>query len=324
MADDLDLEAAKAGEKDLARRDLRYAMLEQFDLQGVDLTGAHVEHARFVGANLVASTLEKANLMNADMSGANLSKIVAPSTVFFQVNLEAAILNGANVSRSHFTGAKLKGADLRNADFRRAHLNDGTDFTDCIVDETTLFDGAQIIRPMARLPAFRFYEVDRGILVRLKDGPKEAEGMAAPAPRDPTRDDVAKRIADLLESLAPMQLPDEASHIPAGMGHNNPPEPTPLDFGTREDLTVALTALAVELQQDELKTETVSVGAEKVERAAYKIASWVARKADLAADECVKQLGKTLADGRVWIGAWMVISGKLAALAEVLVALIPH
>ncbi|MBP2560355.1 uncharacterized protein YjbI with pentapeptide repeats [Neorhizobium galegae] len=328
MADDIDLQAARSREKDLARRDLKNAHLEGLDLTNVDLTGAHIEQANFSGANLSGATLNKAHTMNADMSHANLSGVVANSTVLFGVNLSGADLRHAKLVSSHFSRVKLHGADLRNANFRNARLNDGTDFTDCVVDDTTIFDGAHILRPLSRQPAFRFYEVERGILVRRPDGPRLLEALpprAATSSQDGRIGEIERRISELLAALAPLTPSDAGSgETAAGMGHNNPPEPTPLERQEFEGLRTTLAALAVEIHRDDIRSADILDETETLERASAKIADWVGRKVDLAADECAKQLGKSLADARVWMAGWLVVSGKLAALVELLVSIAPN
>ena len=70
----------------------------------------------------------------------------------------------------------MDGADLVGADFRHTVINEGCSFNNAVVDATTRFDGAKIFRPLARQDAFRFYRVERGVLVRRED---EATGQLA-------------------------------------------------------------------------------------------------------------------------------------------------
>ena len=49
-----------------------------------------------------------------------------------------------------------------------------------------------------------------------------------------------------------------------------------------------------------------------------KIVRWAARKCDLAADAFAQQAGKTLAEGKFWIAAWVALSGRLDQLLAVL------
>ncbi|NKK62688.1 hypothetical protein GFL88_03905 [Rhizobium leguminosarum bv. viciae] len=323
MADEADLEAAKYGEKDLARRDLRDAHLEESDLRDVDLTGAHIERISLIGANLAGAILKESHTSGANMNGANLSGVQASASVFFNVNLTDADLKGINLSRSHLSRSNLLRADLRGADFRAARLNEGTDFTDAIVDETTKFDGAYILRPLSRQDAFRYYDVDRGVLVRRKHGPRPFQAELPQQKQYNVGGEVDKRIKELLDALAPL-APSETVELPIGVGHNNPPELTPLERPEFDELCTTLSTLAVELREEDVRNEIISAGAGKIDRTSSKIAAWVARKADMAADECAKQFGKSLADARIWMAGWLIISGKLAALAELLVGLFLH
>ena len=53
MADQEDVKAVLAGDKDLAQRDLRDHDFSGIDLSGADLTGAHIERSIFAKANLL-------------------------------------------------------------------------------------------------------------------------------------------------------------------------------------------------------------------------------------------------------------------------------
>ncbi len=319
MADEVDVEAAKGGNKDLVRRDLRNANLVDMDLSGRDLTGAHLEHANLQGAILKGATLSGAHLMKANLTDADLSSVIAPSTVFYSTVLAGAKMNGASLSASHFTKTDFRGADLRGANFRSARIQDGCDFTNCIIDETTVFDGAHILRPLARDPAFRFYEVERGVLVR-KHQESGLSGRVSTQDEQPTQHHVEleKLVTDILEALAPLKPVQADVPVVAGMGHNNPPEPTPLERLEYDELSASLSEMVVELRQGDVRSDTIVKVTERSTRASEKIVAWVARKADLAADECFKQFGKSLADWRFLTAGWLMVSGKLAGLLDAL------
>ncbi len=169
MADEEDMHDLLQGERDMARRDFRQAELSQLDLSERDFSGAHLEHARLDGANLSKSILSQSKLAGANAEGANLTSARAEGTNFFNVNLRHADLKNVNFSHSHFTRTDFTGADLRGANFGNAHFLEGSTFDDCETDETTLFEGVSIFRPLSRLPAFRFYEVQRGQLIRKRN-----------------------------------------------------------------------------------------------------------------------------------------------------------
>jgi len=315
------LQRLNRGTKDLARRDLRDEIFDELQLFGVDLTGAHVERSSFRGANLSEATLMEAQTLATNFENANLNKLKARASVFVGVRFAGATVTEAEFEYSHFTQSVFKGANLKGANFREARFRDGTDFSDAIIDETTMFDGSHILRQLAAQDAFRYYDVERGVLVRRKDGPRALQ--AEQPRRDSKLIEAERRIKELLNTLAPLTQTETAGPQ-IGMGHNNPPEPTPLERPEFVELTETLSTLAVELHREDIRQGIITAGVEKVDRASSKVAAWVARKADMAADECAKQLGKSLADARVWMAGWLMISGKLTAIVELLVGLVPH
>jgi len=271
MADDEDIKAVMAGDKDLARRDLRDYDFSGVDFSEADLTGAHIERTNFTNANLAGATLNKANTLGMKMEGATLTSVKADSSVFVNVSFKNSRFSGSIFDRSHFSRAIFSGADLRNASFRNVHFNDGTDFEGALVDETTIFDGAHIIRPIARQEAFRFYEVVRGVLVRRKDdAPQDGVQLNAnKAPNKPVptgREHPLRQIDELLNALAPLE-PAEIDLPPiGGMGHNNPPEITPIEKTEFQELTSVLGDIKIELLHDEMRPEVINNGVETAER----------------------------------------------------------
>jgi len=192
MADNDDLERLRRGSHDLAQGDFRDADLAELDISERDLTGAYLQKANAERANLSGSVLTGARLHYFKAPGANLSSVELKSTALTQVDFRGSDLRRGVFARSHFSKADLTGADLRGADFRGAHFNEGTLFDDCAADEDTLFDGATIFRPLAKQPAFRFYHVQRGKLVRNSDVPEEERS----APEPPERTVASTRTSD--------------------------------------------------------------------------------------------------------------------------------
>ncbi|WP_269713913.1 pentapeptide repeat-containing protein [Caulobacter sp. NIBR2454] len=187
MADEQDLEDLKRGDVDMARRDFRNTELSGLDLSNRDFSGAHLERAIATGANFTNAKLTGAHTLGLNAQGGDFSRATAIGSVFHSVDFRNASFRGANFSRSHFSKTNLAGANLVGADFTKAVFNDGTTLEGCEVDETTRFDGARIFRPLARQPAFRFYHVDRGVLVRNPmttdaDKPHQATPEPVPAP----------------------------------------------------------------------------------------------------------------------------------------------
>ena len=263
-----------------------------------------------------------------NMEGADLTNATAEAGVFVNVNFKNAKLSGAVFDRSGFGETSFAGADLRNTSFRDASIGEGTNFEGALVDESTIFDGVHIFRPIARQATFRFYEVVRGVLVRRKDagpqdGVKSSVSQVASKPVPAGREGPIKQIDELLNALAPLEPAYVDLPTSGGIGHNNPPEITPIDRTEFQELTSILEDLKIELHNDDLRLGVINDGVERAERISSKIASWVARKADLASDEFAKQFGKSLADGRVWVAGWLAISGQLSGLIEVLGNLVP-
>ncbi|HVI32667.1 MAG TPA: pentapeptide repeat-containing protein [Phenylobacterium sp.] len=159
--------------------------MSNLDLRGRDFSGAHLEEANASRSNFAECSFVSANTRGFIAEGADFSEISAPSTVFFGVNFRGASLRGARLARSSFTRANLSNTDLIGADFSNAVLNEGTTFEGAEIDESTKFDGAKIFRPLARQPAFRFYRVERGVLVRnegVTTVPPPAQEAVRPTP----------------------------------------------------------------------------------------------------------------------------------------------
>jgi hypothetical protein len=114
--------------------------------------------------------------------------------------------------------------------------------------------------------------------------------------------------------------PSEAVELPAhgGIGHNNPPEPTPLDAAEYNSAIEALRTVRSEVARDKPDQSKLTGSAETLQAIAWKIVSWTARKVDLAADEFAKQVGKSLGDGKILIAGWLAISGRIDQLIAML------
>ena len=168
MADDDDIAEMEAGNIDLVRRDFRGAKITGLNLSGRDFSGAHLEKMDVSLLDLSGSNLSGAMTTGLIARGANLSGVKAPSTAVHMVDFRGANLRNANFARALFAQADLSECDIRGADFSGAVLNEGSSFNDCVVDETTKFDGASIYRPLAKQPAFKFYRVERGLLTRRR------------------------------------------------------------------------------------------------------------------------------------------------------------
>lgn len=141
----------------------------------------------------------------------------------------------------------------------------------------------------------------------------------------PLADDSESRaeIIQLTHSLeAEIQClrPSVAAASPAfgGIGHNNPPEPTPLDADECDSVIKELQTVRHEISQDIVDHSALVRSTERLKDWAIKIAAWVGRKIDLASDEFAKQVGKTLGDGKILIAGWLAVSGRLDQLVAML------
>lgn len=104
-----------------------------------------------------------------------------------------------------------------------------------------------------------------------------------------------------------------------GIGHNQPP----LDFAiTKADKAEALAAIAAVRQEAVRPSPSNSrlrAAGQTIARVAGKVAKWISGKADKAADEFAKALGKAAAFGVVGsLAAWLTLQGKLTVLADIL------
>jgi hypothetical protein len=124
-------------------------------------------------------------------------------------------------------------------------------------------------------------------------------------------------LKEAFERAQPQERSD-ASH--GGIGHNDPPEETPLEHEEHQKAIDALTEIRNELGKDQPDTVVLSEGSKTLARISSRIALWVARKADMFADEFVKQAGKSLADAKLFVGGWLIISGQLDKLIAALVS----
>lgn len=312
MADQEDLNALIAGDNDLAERDLRAANLTSLDLAGRDFQGAHLEKANFSHSNLSGSTISNAKLTSANFSACNMQGIKLTATSVFACDFQKADLTGSDLSRSHFSRTNMNGSIIIGADFRNCHINEGSTFDGVVSDETTLFDGATIFRPLARDPAFRFYSVERGKLVRKSIVDDRPSPFSSPA------------IAEVLSALnrAEKALREAIDAQPSaefhgGIGHNGPPFDSALLQEESAEIFRALSTIAVEARKVEPDTEEISSANGRIAQFSSKIGEWASKKASIFSDELARELGKQAADIKLWIGLWLVASGQLTTLVEI-------
>ena len=165
MADAEDIARFRAGESDLSQSDFRNADLSNADFRGRHLQGSKFEHAQLLGANFEGCDLTNTHLHNSSAIGANFSYAIMPRPIV-AANFSSAILVGANFENNIFAGCLFQKADLRGANFRRSKFQDDNNLSDAIFDDDTDFEGAEVLRPLSRLPIFRNYSFNRGVLSR--------------------------------------------------------------------------------------------------------------------------------------------------------------
>ena len=132
---------------------------------------------------------------------------------------------------------------------------------------------------------------------------------------------LAKTAEDKLRSLSSDFASIDSRH--GGIGHNNPPEPTPLSTEEFDETVDALQIIRRETFQSTPNKTKLSQVKKIIAIASQKIVAWVGKKCDLAAEEFAKQIGKTLGDKKFIVAAWLEMSGKLDQLLAALSAYLP-
>jgi uncharacterized protein YjbI with pentapeptide repeats len=104
----------------LAKANLKNAILSDLNLTGInlagaDLTGAKAERVRLVGANLVRAQLDGIDLSNTDLAYSNLAGASLRSVILNNGDLTGANLAGANLTNTNLRDTNLTGANLFGA-----------------------------------------------------------------------------------------------------------------------------------------------------------------------------------------------------------------
>jgi len=179
MADSQDLKDLENGEPDMSRRDFRNADLAGILATDRDFSSAHLQKATADDANFSRSVLSNAHLLHFRARNASFNLVEAQGTVFHGVDFQSSDFSGAKLIRSIFTKVNFSKTNLSNADFSNCTINEGCQFEGAIINAGTKFDGVKIFRPLSREHVFRFYRVERGVLIRSNDKP---EDIHLPAP----------------------------------------------------------------------------------------------------------------------------------------------
>jgi uncharacterized protein YjbI with pentapeptide repeats len=194
-------------------------------LDGADFTGVSLKGRIFSQAKLKAANFSGADLEDADFRGATVT-----SVIFENANLRRAKFNGAvfgiNFSGANLTDSEFQGIILRcdfsrtnlmGANFTGVHIKENCVFDNALVSDATKFDGAQVLRPYSRLPAFRNYRLERGVLHRI---PQEEIGNEA---NERLRSDALVALSEGLRQVSAISAAGRPDGSGVGIGHNSPP-----------------------------------------------------------------------------------------------------
>lgn len=316
MVDDFDLQEFLNGDSDLVNRDLRGANLAGLDLSNRDFSGAHLEGANVAGANFEFSKLNQTKTERMNAEGAKFVNSTSRASIWSGVNLKGADMRGSDFASSHFVGTNLSGADLRGADFRAAHFYEGTKLEGCIIDEQTKFDGANVFRPLARQEAFRFYHVERGVLVRRLD--HEVLESSNETELSSLKAQITNSVDALINKISILAPKSEESYGSPSMGHNNPPEEIPIELANPHETLVALQDVRAEVQKEKPSSEVVERTISALSAVTRAILKWTGGKLDTAAEEFAKNFGKTVASKTVVCLTMINFSGALGNLIDLL------
>ena len=104
-----------------------------------------------------------------------------------------------------------------------------------------------------------------------------------------------------------------------GIGHNQPPAEFAITEVDRAETFAALAIVRQDVMSPLPSTGRIRAAAQTIARVASKVAKWISGKADIAADEFAKTVGKAV--GVVTIGGvavWLTLQVKLTLLADIL------
>lgn len=307
--DEEDYKHALSGSSDLAGCVLKGADFKGMNLSGRDFRNAKLDGANFQQANLEGADFRGATNNHAIFLGASLKRSHFDGgnvkVDFREANLSDSRLEGVYLSVD-FRGANLSGANLTNVRFNEDCLFDGA-----IVSEGTLFDGAQVLRPYSRLPPFRFYRFERGMLHRIL--PSDLADN-----QDLLRLEAIDALTNGIQEIRQIPVSPTEAASAGGIGHNNPPEEFQL---TAEELekTVADFAEARDAlnshDHDPSRYHRAIASAKEVAR---KATIWSGQKVDLTVSEFAKEFGKTLGGKAALVVAALHITGALERIVNTL------
>lgn len=165
MANQEDLEAARAGEKDLAGADLVGADLSQLDLRRCNFSRAKLSQSVFDDANLEGAIFDGAELWRATFGRANCKRASFIGSLS-EVTFKEATLENASFRSGLLSHINFSSADLRGADFFGAHFSGSFEFSNALADGNTNFDQVVAPRALRKLEIFSEYTYREGRFYR--------------------------------------------------------------------------------------------------------------------------------------------------------------
>lgn len=103
-----------------------------------------------------------------------------------------------------------------------------------------------------------------------------------------------------------------------GIGHNRPPAEFAITEDDRAETSAAIMTVQEELLNELPSSEKLRAAGQTIARVVGKIARWIGNKADMAADEFAKTIGKAAGFAIVGMAAWLTLQTKLILLADIL------
>ena len=217
---------------------------------------------------------------------------------------------GGLYGRCNFTKANLIGAD-----FSKARFKEGCIFHGAQADETTRFDGAQALRPYLKQDVFRFYRIERGVLVR-KDAQDVVERVEVANLNAMAALDEGIRLISALPE--PKNLDGNAPSI----GHNCPPVEFELTAEEKEEAINCFSEARETLNAGENDPSKVKMAIAKAAALSSKALTWIGGHADTAVGEYAREFGKTLGGKTAAVISVAYFSGAMNEILELLAAVV--
>lgn len=137
--------------------------------------------------------------------------------------------------------------------------------------------------------------------------------------RQALTDQLLTAAADAERALQAVPTEDIGDAGVVGIGHNQPPPEFAITGADKAETLAAIAAVRQEAVSSSPSNSRLCAAGQTIARVAGKVAKWIGNKADAAADEFAKTVGK--AAGVAVVGcfaAWLTLQGKLAVLVDIL------